>query len=213
MRDRLQFCDPGELSGGLRLYKLLEQLSRVLDVELVNVFQRKGKKREQLRRAGAFNRKLTGLNRARRQQRLRRCDKKVRKIDIVFGKTFRACLFNRLKRFARLCVVTADHGSESLLQTRPIVKRLPVSRFGSDASESRSGDVVVIENELVSCFGCLFLKFRDRNCGRKDSDLFLGVANENKNSERGNQHNRCSCGNDSSRSAFCRRNIDHVAAG
>src|SRR5207249_5390459 len=103
---------------------------------------------------------------------------------------------NRLKRFARLCVVTADRGSESLLQTRPIVKRLPVSRFGSDASESRSGDVVVIENELVSCFGCLFLKFRDRNCGRKDSNLFLGVANENKNSERGNQHNqigRASC--------------------
>ena len=36
-----EFCDPGELSGGLRLYKLLEQLSRALDVELVNVFQRK----------------------------------------------------------------------------------------------------------------------------------------------------------------------------
>src|SRR5205085_3000943 len=118
--------------------------------ELVDVFQSKRKKREQLGRGGTFNRKLTGLNRAWCQKFLRCRDKKVPKIDIFPGKTFRACFFHRLKRLACLRVVTADHRRQSLLQTRPIIKRLALSRLGGDTRESRARDIIMIENELVS---------------------------------------------------------------
>ena len=64
MRDRFELPNPFGFSGGLRLYKLIEKLGGVLHVELADVFQCEREKREKLRRAGAFNRELTGLNRA-----------------------------------------------------------------------------------------------------------------------------------------------------
>ena len=70
----------------------------------------------------------------------------------------------------------------------------------------------MIKNELVSRLGCLFLKFQDRNCGGKDRDLFLGLANKNKNAKRNDQQNGCGRGYDPSRFPLGGRNIYHVTA-
>ena len=213
MRDWFKLCDPREFSGRLRLCKLIEKRDGVLHVELTNVFQCKRKKPEQLRPARALNRKLTGLNPARRQKRLRCRDHEVRKIDIFPRETFYACFFHCLKSFAGLSVVATDHGRKALLQAGPIIKRLPVSRCGGNPAKGRSRDIVVIKDELMSRFRCLFLKFGDRNCGRKDRDLLLGVANENENGKRDDQQYCRACCYDPSRPAFSGRDINHVATG